>query len=96
MEDRLKKLLVIATLNCLGAGSALAQTATPTTRMPPPPPAAGAEAPPAQVNRTIQMTDEEIRVTIQMLDECVKAQGMRCAEPAVTITRKLQAALPKP
>lgn len=91
----MKKLLVIATLICLGAGSALAQTATPTTRMPPPPPAA-AEAPPAQVNRTIQMTDEEIRVTIQMLDECVKAKGMLCAEPAVTITRKLQAALPKP
>jgi hypothetical protein len=52
--------------------------------------------PPAQsvhmpVERTVKLTDAEIDVTIQMLDECVKAKGLLCAEAATVMARKLRA-----
>ena len=83
----------------LVAGGAYAQSPTPASPTPPTPPTPRASTPPADtppppMQRALMLTDEEIRVTIQMLDECVKAKGMFCAEPAVAITKKLQAVLP--
>ena len=68
------------------AGTAAAQQ--PPQRMAPPP-AVGAEVP----ARPVYLTDEEIKATIAMLDECVKAKGLACAEPALVIRQKLLAPL---
>jgi len=51
-------------------------------------------APP--VERTIKLNDAEIDTTVQMLDACVKALGLNCAEAASTITKKLRAAQQPP
>jgi hypothetical protein len=53
--------------------------------------------PPAQpvhmpVERTVKLTDDEINVTIQMMDECVRAKGLLCAEAAIVMAKKLRAA----
>lgn len=46
----------------------------------------------APVERTVKLTDAEIEVTIQMMDECVKAKGLLCAEAATVMAKKLRAA----
>lgn len=42
-------------------------------------------------SRAVYLTEEEIKATIAMLDECVKAKGLACAEAALVIRQKLLA-----
>jgi hypothetical protein len=42
----------------------------------------------------IELTDEEIRVLISMIDVAVRARGMEAAESGVHFVKKLQEAAP--
>jgi len=42
--------------------------------------------------KTIELTDEEIRVLISMIDVAVRARGMEAAESGVHFVKKLQEA----
>lgn len=68
-------------------GVAIAQSPTPVA----PPPAS-----PASPLKTVQMSEDDIKVTIIMIDECIKAKGRQCVDPGMMIIRKLEAALGPP
>lgn len=42
--------------------------------------------------KTIQYTDNELSVLVQLLDIAVKAQGLNVAEAAIALTKKIQMA----
>jgi len=43
--------------------------------------------------KTIELTDEEIRVLISLIDVAVRARGMEAAESGVHFVKKLQEAV---
>ena len=46
--------------------------------------------------KTIEYTDNELQVLVQLLDVAVKAQGLTVAEAALVLAKKVQAAAESP